>query len=186
MACMRFLAAGAVALQLLGGCFQSRAEDDAGDVETCGMETVLAFGPTGGETSYDQTYELSPVRTFVATRVTRGVPETRTTCTTQVPECDTEDVLVTDIGDIASLLRRPDVEAAFAEGAPPLYGLDDRPVDGTVFAVTRFDGRSFMVGGDCGSVPSCVPIPPVIALLVRHLQNLVAQELAQPPCAALR
>jgi hypothetical protein len=59
-------------------------------------------------------------------------------------------------------------------------------VDGSVFAVSLPDGHGFVVGDDCGSRPSCTPIPIAVGALVTMLQSLIDQELARPECAGLR
>src|SRR5687767_7509340 len=66
----------------------------------------------------------------------------------------------------------------------PLYGLDSRPVDGTVFEMRRADGRGFLVGAPCRSdvVTPCVAIPVGIQRLVNRLRALDAQQLATPWC----
>ena len=65
------------------------------------------------------------------------------------------------------------------------YGVDSRPVDGTVFRITR-NGKSIDVGGACGSspAPACVPIPPGVDALASALRSLDTQELAKPACNA--
>lgn len=177
-----------LAASLLCGCFQSRAAGDAGaDVDaepSCGLTTPITFGWEGGWPGATESFELIGDGVLVATRTT--LDGTITTCTTQIPPCDAADTAAMDIGDIASTLSRPEVRAALAEAAPPLYGHDSRPADGQVFVVSLPDGRGFVVGDPCGSRTSCTPIPPVVGSLVTMLQNLIDQELARPECSALR
>jgi len=78
-----------------------------------------------------------------------------------------------------------DVVAAFASASTPVYGEDSRPVDGTVFRITR-NGKSIDVGSPCGSpAPACVAIPPGVNALASVLRSLDTQELAKPACDAL-
>jgi hypothetical protein len=170
------------------GCYQSRAEGDGGtdegDVSTCGLDMAITFGYQGGWTRFDQSYALAVDGTFVATRTEHD--GTRTSCTTRIPPCDAADALVVDLGDVASMFHRSGVVAALASSTPPLYGYDSRPVDGSVFAVTRADGRGFLVGDPCDSHSPCTPIPPDVAGLAGILRELIDQELARPECSALR
>ena len=178
----------ALAVLLLGGCFQSRttgdAGDDTGDTPTCGLTTPITFGYEGGMVRYTEAYSLSRDGVFVATRTTTH-DGTITTCTTQIPPCDASDAEAVDIGDLESMFHRSEVRDALAT-PPPSYGYDPREVDGSVFAVRLVDGRGFIVGEDCGTRPSCTPIPLGVGALVSILQNLIEQELARPECAGLR
>jgi hypothetical protein len=83
-----------------------------------------------------------------------------------------------------------DVQNALAMAAPPTYGSDHRPVDGTIFQFLRADGRGFLAGGTCSTTPlpgtPCVEVPAGVARLVSALRALDAQQLLDPSCAALR
>jgi hypothetical protein len=99
---------------LLFGCFQSRAEGDAGDdaedTPSCGLSTPITFGWEGGMVTATESFDLSRDGVFVATRTTHD--GTTTTCTTQIPPCDATDAEAVDIGDIAGMFSRPEVHAA--------------------------------------------------------------------------
>jgi len=182
---------------LLCGCFESYARDDAGEASDeseassdgpddgyyCHLPTAITFGYEGGYTSYDVSYELRSDRTFVATRIERDAAGTTTTCSTQIPPCGAGAGV--PIWYVAFSLDDGDVRAALSLPVPPLYGYDPRPVDGSVFAVRRPDGRGFLSGEECASHSPCTPIPLGISSLVAVLRNLIEQELAKPECADL-
>ncbi len=71
---------------------------------------------------------------------------------------------------------------------PPLYGRDQRPVDGSIFSFQRADGRGFLAGSPCGTPPtaSCTEIPAGVARLVADLRALDQQQLQDLTCAPLR
>jgi hypothetical protein len=82
-----------------------------------------------------------------------------------------------------------DVQAALAMPAPPIYGRDTRPVDGSIFQFRRADGRGFLAGTACSSgstLPACNDVPVGVARLVNLLRALDEQQLRDPSCAALR
>jgi hypothetical protein len=109
---------------------------------------------------------------------------TAITCMQTVP-CGTSGRL--DVNAVMNAIRSQDVQTALSMATPPLYGIDSRPVDGSVFVLHRAsDGHSFMVGSDCGGASGCTPIPAGISSLVTMLRNLDTQELAEPGCEALR
>lgn len=145
---------------------------------------TLRWGDTGGLVVAHDESSLGACRNFVRTRTFSsdgGIVQ----CNAEIGACSAPSVAV---GDIERALANADVVAAFAAapaGTPPVYGVDSRPVDGTVFEIAR-DGKVIDVGGPCGgSSSSCVPIPPGVAALVTVLHSLDTQELAKPACAAL-
>lgn len=156
---------------------------DAGG-EKCMLPTSLVFGPTGGNGLYEDSSTLSPPWSYSHTRTARRIDPVALKCTPPLPACGTADVdfvlaIVKDLAD-------PDVEAAFASNTTPIYGKDQRPVDGTVYSVVRGDGKSILVGSPCISVSlsSCRPIPAGVERLVTDLKLLDKKMLQSTDCAA--
>jgi hypothetical protein len=145
---------------------------------------TLRWADTGGLTIIHDESSLGACRNFQRKR-TFSTDGGTSQCNAEIGACSAAPVAV---GDIERALAEPDVLAAFAAapaGVPPVYGVDSRPVDGTVFEIAR-DGKVIDVGSPCGgSSSSCVPIPPGVAALVTVLHSLDTQELAKPGCAAL-
>jgi hypothetical protein len=156
---------------------------DAGG-EKCTLPTSLIFGPTGGNTLYEDSSTLSPPWSYSHTRTARRTEPVALKCAPPLPACGTVDAdfvlaIVKDLAD-------PDVEAAFASKTTPIYGKDQRPVDGTVYSIERGDGKSILVGSPCISVSlsSCRPIPAGVERLVTDLKLLDKKMLQSTECAA--
>jgi hypothetical protein len=142
---------------------------------------TLSWGDNGGLVVFRDETSLATCRDFQRKR-TSAADGGSFSCTTQIGACEAAPVAV---GDVERALAHPDVVAAFAAATTPVYGVDSRPVDGTVFEITR-NGKSIDVGGDCGasSAPACIPIPPGVSALAAVLKSLDTQELAKPACNA--
>ena len=142
---------------------------------------TLSWGDNGGLVAFRDESALATCRAF---QRKRSAPSDggSFSCATQLGACDAGPVAV---GEVERALAHPDVVAAFAAATTPVFGVDSRPVDGTVFEITRI-GKSIDVGSDCGasSAPACVPIPPGVAALAVVLKALDTQELAKPACDA--
>lgn len=142
---------------------------------------TLSWGSNGGFVAFQDESSLAACRDFQRKR-SPGIDGGAPACTTQLGACSAAPVAV---GDVERALAHPDVVAAFALATTPVYGTDSRPVDGTVFRITR-DGKSIDVGNPCGSssAPACVPIPPGVDALANVLRSLDTQELAKAACSA--
>jgi hypothetical protein len=142
---------------------------------------TLSWGDTGGLVTFRDESSLATCRDFQRKR-TLSSDGGVSSCTTQVGGCDAPAVA---IGDVERALAHPDVVSAFAAAATPVYGVDSRPVDGTVFEITR-NGKSIDVGSPCGSssAPACVQIPAGVDALAAVLRSLDTQELAKAACSA--
>jgi hypothetical protein len=94
---------------------------------------------------------------------------------------------VVSLSTIVSDLADADVQAAFALGTTPIYGVDERPVDGSIWSIALATGGSVMVGAPCASptMNSCWPIPAGVQRLANDLQSLAAAMVAQTPCWGL-
>jgi hypothetical protein len=160
---------------------------DAVDAGSCTVSDTYAFGQTGGLVASSDESTLSPPAHYVRTRTTfRGADgPTTMTCAPALPTCGANDVI--SLLDITRDLADADVVAAFALTTAPVYGVDSRPVDGTIFFVRRGDGRSLYVGSDCGTGQSgCVAVPRGVRFLADQMNALASQMLAAPECAAFR
>jgi hypothetical protein len=141
----------------------------------------LSWGDSGGLVVYVDTSALAPCRTFTRTRTGRVADGGPSSCSTEIGDCGGASVA---IGDVEAALANPDVQRALASPTTPVYGVDTRPVDGSVFEIT-LGGKSIDIGSDCAAgAKGCVPIPPGVSTLERVLQALDSQELAKPACAA--
>lgn len=146
----------------------------------------LRFGSEGGRRAYNTTYFLSPPRRFLLERTFPDATPAR--CETTLPACGAPDDVTVDT--LGAALNHPDVVTAFqAAGASDagtvLYGVDERPFDGSLFFLER-GGRFVYVGAVCRTAPGlgCVPAPVGVQRLVDVLTALRDQESRRPVCAA--
>jgi hypothetical protein len=163
------------------------ATNDADAGGACVVTDTYHFGATGGLVAFQDESVLSPPAHYVRTRTTfrGGDGPTMMECAPALPTCGSNDVI--SLLDITRDLAHPDVVAAFAKTTAPVYGIDPRPVDGTIFSVSRGDGRSLLVGSDCGAGQTgCVAVPHGVRVLADQLSALASQMLATPECAAFR
>jgi hypothetical protein len=150
----------------------------------CALDATYRYGDVGGLVAHSDTVTLTPPASYVYNRTSYSptLPP-HLSCSPPLPACNTPAVI--DVADLLRDLRHADVQRALAAAAPPLYGHDTRPADGTVFKFLRGDGRGFLVGEACWA-GACVEIPAGIARLVADLRALDSQQLKRPSCAALR
>jgi hypothetical protein len=152
----------------------------------CALPAALTFGPTGGMVMYQDSSTLTPPWSYARTRtyLRTNPPDLR--CAPPLPACGTAGAAAMSaiIGDLADA----EVASAFALPKPVVFGIDMRPVDGTVYSIARGDGGTILVGSPCPSpvMSSCRPIPAGVQRLVDHLRQLERQMLATPECAAFR
>jgi hypothetical protein len=156
---------------------------DAG-TEKCTLPTSLVFGPTGGNALYEDASTLSPPWSYSHTRIARRIEPAAVKCAPPLPACGTAgaDYVLAIVKDLAD----PDVISAFALSTTPIYGRDQRPVDGTVYSIERGDGKTILVGSPCvsTSLSSCRPIPAGVERLVTDLKLLDKKMLQSTECAA--
>jgi hypothetical protein len=137
---------------------------------------------------YQDGYSLDGGGHMTVTRnYLRGVTDGSTvrSCSPTLPACGTPGVV--SISTIAQDLTSTDVQAAFALTTSHVYGVDNRPGDGTVWSITRASGGNILVGSPCPSpvMNSCQPISPGIQLLADDLKSLAAAVAGSPPCSGL-
>ncbi len=161
------------------------AGDGASEAAACTdcLATPISWGDTGGNAPFVDASSLGATlgscRSYARTRTGQSM----LSCTTELNACGAAPIA---IDDVEKAVGHPDVVAALQAGAPPLYGSDSRPVDGSVFHVD-VGGKAFDVGGECGTAGgSCVAIPPGVSALVLRLRGVDTQELAKAACVALK
>jgi hypothetical protein len=155
----------------------------------CSLPYALTFGSSGGMVLYQDGYSLdggghmTVTRTYTL-RAGMDGPQVRS-CSPTLPACGAPGVV--SLSTIAQDLTDADVQTAFALTTSHVYGVDSRPMDGTVWSITRAGGGNILVGSPCPSptMNSCQPIPPGIQRLADDLKSLAAPMSASPACAAL-
>lgn len=150
----------------------------------CSFDRTYRYGLDGGFVAYRDEVTLAPAARYLYTRRSAGGGAAAWTCAPPPPPCNTPSIV--DVADVMGYLTGPGLAPSFADPVPPLYGVDPRPVDGSVFRLTRDDGRGFVVGSPCHGATSCAEIPGPVAGLVEKLRSLDRQQLAQESCATLR
>jgi hypothetical protein len=166
---------------------------DAGN-DLCTLPTAVTFGATGGMVLYEDQYKLDPTLGLNITRSYNGRGSsgmdgaTIRTCTPTLPACGASAVV--SVSTVVADLATADVQAAFALGttpiATPVFGVDERPVDGTIWSITLDSGGSVLVGAPCPSptTSSCRPTAGV-QKLADDLQSLASAMSIQSACAGL-
>jgi hypothetical protein len=160
---------------------------DAGK-DPCLLPTALVFGCSGGLVAYQDQYTLSPSTGLTITRnYPRGLGDGATvrTCAPGLPVCGTPSVV--SVSTVVADLAAADVQDAFALTTTPIFGVDQRQVDGAIWSITRASGGSVLVGAPCPSpvMNSCRPIPTGVQKLADDLKSLAAAAAAQSACSAL-
>jgi hypothetical protein len=163
---------------------------DAGNA-LCTLPTAVTFGATGGMVSYEDQYKLAPASGLIITRNYNGRGSgsvdgaTVRSCTPTLPACG--ETSVVSLSTIVADLAAADVQAAFALGTTPIYGVDSRPVDGSIWSITLASGGSILVGSPCPSptMSSCRTTPTGVQKLADDLQSLATAMLAQNACSGL-
>lgn len=162
----------------------SSTPTDAANTD-CALGTSYTYGWNGGFVAFNAETALTPPASYRHSRTYVGIPDPPApqSCMPALPACG--DATLIDMADVIRDLADPDVVQAMAMTTPPLYGLDQRPVDGAVFQVLRADGHGFLAGGICDTGAFCHdPVPAGIARLVADLKALDQQQLADPSCAS--
>jgi hypothetical protein len=148
----------------------------------CDFAAKYEYGQIGGFVAYTERSYLSPGNAYRHQRTPVRSDMPFISCAPAMPMCGAADVITAYDVEVHDL-RHPDVQAALARAKPPLYGRDQRPVDGTVFEFVRADGRGFLVGADCpATFSSCQAIPAGIKQLRDRLLTLDRQQLANDEC----
>jgi hypothetical protein len=164
-----------------GGAAGAAGAVGTGGGPACGSCTLptLHWGSNGGMVVYQDTSALDACA-FSYTRVTFMVPDAgTTTCSSPLPPCGQTQLV--DQSTVAQALANPDVVAALGV-APVLYGMDERPTDGTVQEID-VGGRIIDVGSPCGGTAGCTDVPAGVTLLLETLGSMTTHQLTVPDCA---
>jgi len=157
-----------------------------GDAGTCDFHGAYEYGAIGGRRAAVDRSFLSPGNQYTHTRTALLADAgAALSCSPAMPSCGASDVITAYDIEVHDL-PLADVQDALAQAAPPLYGLDTRPSDGSVFEFKRADGRGFLVGETCAGTTPCAAIPAGIDRVRRRLLDLDTQQLLASECAALR
>ena len=162
----------------LDGVQADAGSQDSGAPNDGCLDRAVSWGPNGGRVAFQDRFTLTPCRTFAQERMGLGNPSSSGSCRNEVA---TDAVVSLD--DLNVALAHADVQAAIAD-APLLFGLDSRPVDGTVLRI-EFGGAMIDVGAACMGQALCTPIPAGVAALQTVLEQLQAQQRAVPDCDKL-
>ena len=171
-----------------GSPADGRPAADVGSADGCTLPTTLTFGHFGGTVLFQYANQLDTSGIVIVTRVpVRGGYSDGgvLSCSWALPACGTPGAVT--LATIAADLADADVQAAFAADATPLYGIDERPSDGSIFSITRADGHTILVGVPCSWRPSdpCLAIPAGVQHLADDLASLSSAALADPACQGL-
>ncbi len=171
----------------LSACSAAHEVGDAGppaaDADPClaCASATLTWGQNGGFVCTVDTSSLAPCSAFSHSRVAAACDPIDRSCTNAVPVCESGTADTVTVGDVAAALAHPDVARAVA-AAPVLYGVDSRPVDGTVFRVDV--GSARIEVGSCATA-SCSDVPAGVRALETVLEALTAQELLRGECVTV-
>jgi hypothetical protein len=168
------------------GCTKKACLPDAGPAPACAVGAKLDYGAIGGLRIYTSRSYVGPGSQYRQERVYRGsAPPIAPFCEPPLPACASDGR--TNPSTVQSALGDPEVQKALAAATPPLFGRDNRPVDGTVFEVKREGGGGLLIGNPCGdpSGTPCAEIPAGIEHLRTVLLALDEQQLATPACKAV-
>lgn len=149
----------------------------------CALPQPLTFGWEGGFVSSIETIQIEVPHTLTAIRRFHlRADRADETCSAAFPICSRDARLVTT-GDLVRALAHPSVQTAF-ETTLPVYGRDDRPVDGSLLVIRRQDGTSLGIGGACTPPDSLCSrsLKPGMADLAKLLARLRIQLFETPQC----
>jgi Pacifastin inhibitor (LCMII) len=155
---------------------------------SCVLVSALSFGYTGGLVAYADVYTLDSTTGMTIKRTDyRGIADGDTvhTCRPSLPVCGAPAVV--SVSTIVQDLADADVQAAFTAAAPQLYGFDQRPMDGSVWSITRAADGTILVGAPCSSTAGagCRAVPTGVQRLTDDLKSLATAMAAQSVCSTL-
>jgi hypothetical protein len=142
-------------------------EPDLGSAGDCCVDEAVRWGSNGGLVSFRDSYRWQSCATVVKTREDLVMGEPSPVC-----ELDLSSSECALVDAVAAALAAPGLADA-RSAAPVVYGVDSRPVDGTVFRI-ELDGDVIDVGGECEDREGCDPIPEAVAALRDALLDVTA------------
>lgn len=153
-------------------------------VPACGFDAVYIYGQIGGLVTYSDQVTLTPPASYVLVRT--ATPNTGNatsgSCGPVLPACTSGPI---DVSVIMRDISDPTVQLLLSLSAmqPTLLGIDQRPVDGTVFSFKKSGTAGFLVGAPCNGAANCTDVPAGVRNLMDDLQKLDAQQRQDPSCA---
>ncbi len=145
----------------------------------CGECTaeVIEWGPDGGLAFERTWWQLSPCdRILQRTDFADDTPPALCTAALGELECGIIPYLEAVVDSPAVRMLR--------DAAPVVVGSDPRPVDGQILGLI-IGGDSIGVGGECGSDPDCIPVPPEVRELAEILMEISGRLTAPGVCEPL-
>jgi hypothetical protein len=161
-------------------CPMDAATTDA--LPSCKLATALTFGSDGGNALYRDvnSIDTAGVLTISRTMSGRGGGDGGpTSCSQALPACGTAGAVT--VATLTADLADPIVKDGFASAVTPFYGVDQRPMDGPAFSVTK-DGHTILVGAACPSASTTCSLPESVQRLVDHLRTIATIGLAADVC----
>jgi hypothetical protein len=156
----------------------------------CTLSANLTCGEDGGDVLYQDVNRLTAAGlTITRNHTGRASRDGGSTaiCAPSMPVCGTAGVVT--VATINADLADSEVESLWKlpRDPAPIFGRDERPVDGAVYSIALDDGHKVLVGTQCASpaMSSCRYIPGGLVRLTEDLRKLAATMLADPACQAL-
>ena len=151
----------------------------------CGFDAAYTYGQTGGLVRYTDQVTLTPPASYVLVRTANSSAggATSGSCGPALPACDSGPI---DVSDIMRAIADPTVQLLLSLSSmqSTLLGVDQRPMDGTVFSFKKDGTAGFLVGAPCRGASNCTEIPGPVTTLMDILLKLDAQQQQDASCAA--
>jgi len=149
----------------------------------CGFDAAYVYGQTGGKVLYTDQVTLTPPASYVLVRTATSSAATSGSCGPALPACASGPI---DVSDIMRDIADPTVQLLLSLSSmqTTLLGVDQRPVDGTVFSFKKIGTAGFLVGAPCNGASNCTDIPGPVTNLIDDLRKLDSQQQQDPSCAA--
>lgn len=157
--------------------------EDAG-VGPCApcVDGSLSWGYIGGYAVYTERSTLDACNTYQHTRTPSGRgTSAMLACERSLPCMGSG---VHGVSDVLQALQHADVQAALAKGHV-LFGMDERPSDGSVFEIVTRAGTAIEVGIPCMDSGACTAIPAGVDALAKLLRAIDDEQVQLDPCRGM-